>query len=98
MRIDRSEISGTRFMFAVAFYLQSSALLTSFLAGITKHESWIPVVIGIVICIPIIYLFRTLMVMFPERNLLQVLDEVYGPVAARSSGHPMCGIFSRSPR
>jgi spore germination protein KB len=86
MRIDKSQVSGARFMFAIAFYLQSSALLTSFLAGITKHESWIPVVIGFVICIPLIYLYRTLMLMFPDKNYLQVLDEVYGRVAGKVIG------------
>lgn len=86
MKIDKSQVSGTRFMFAIAFYLQSSALLTSFLAGITKQESWIPVVIGIVICIPLIYLYRTLMLMFPDKNFLQVLNKVYGPIAGKIIG------------
>jgi spore germination protein KB len=86
MKIDKSQVSGTRFMFAVAFYLQSSALLTSFLSGVTKHESWIPVVIGIVVCIPLIYLYRTLMVMFPDKNLLQIIDEIYGPVIGKIIG------------
>ena len=86
MKIDKSQISGKQFMFTVAFFLQSSALLTSFLAGISKNEAWIPVVIGIVLCMPLIFLFRTLMVMFPDKNLLQVLDEVYGPVVGKIIG------------
>ena len=86
MKIDKSQISGKQFMFTIAFYIQSSALLTAFLAGITKHEAWIPVVIGIVLCIPLIFLFRTLMLMFPDKNFLQVLDEVYGPVAGKIIG------------
>ncbi|HWQ75003.1 MAG TPA: endospore germination permease [Syntrophomonas sp.] len=86
MKIDKSQISGKQFMFTVAFFLQSSALLTAFLAGITKNEAWIPVAIGIVLCIPLIFLFRTLMVMFPDKNFLQVLDEVYGPVLGKIIG------------
>lgn len=86
MSMDKSQVSGTRFMFAIAFYIESSALLTAYLAGVTKHESWIPVVIGIVICIPLIYLFRTLMLMFPDKNYLEVLEEVYGPVAGKVVG------------
>lgn len=86
MKIDKSKVSGKQFMFTVAFFLQSSALLTAFLAGVTKNEAWIPVVIGIVLCVPLIYLFRTLMVMFPDKNFLQVLDEVYGPVAGKILG------------
>lgn len=86
MKIDKSQISGKQFMFTVAFFLQSSALLTSFLAGITKNEAWIPVIVGSVLCIPLIFLFRTLMVMFPDKNFLQVLDEVYGPVLGKIIG------------
>ncbi len=86
MKIDKSQVPGKQFMFTVAFFLQSSALLTAFLAGITKNEAWIPVVIGIVLCIPLIYLFRTLMVMFPDKNFLQVLDEVYGSVVGKIIG------------
>ncbi|MGI6497867.1 MAG: GerAB/ArcD/ProY family transporter [Oscillospiraceae bacterium] len=86
MKIDKSMISGKQFMFTVAFFLQSSALLTAFLAGITSNEAWIPVLIGAVLCIPLIYLFRTLMIMFPDKNFLQVLDEVYGPVIGKLLG------------
>ncbi len=86
MKIDKSQISGRRFMFTVAFYLQSSALLTSFIAGVSKQEAWIPVALGIILCIPFIFLFRTLMVMFPEKNFLQMLDEVYGKVAGKIIG------------
>lgn len=86
MTIDKTLVSGRRFMFSIAFYLQASALLTAFLAGITKHEAWLPLLFGMVLCIPLIFLFRTLMVMFPDKNLLQVLDEVYGPVAGKILG------------
>jgi len=86
MKIDKSEISGTRFMFTIAFFLQSSALLTSFLAGVTKHESWLVIVFGIIVCLPLLYLYRTIMVMFPDKSLLQVLEEVYGKVAGKILG------------
>lgn len=83
MRIDKSKISGTRFMFSIAFYLHSSALLTSFLSGITKQESWIPIIMGVILCIPLVYMYRTIMVMFPDKNLFQVFEEVYGVVLGK---------------
>ncbi len=86
MKIDKSQISGKQFMFTVAFFLQASALLTSFLAGVTKNEAWIPVIIGSILCLPLIFLFRTLMVMFPDKNLLQVLEEVYGRIMGKILG------------
>lgn len=86
MIIDKSQISGRRFMFTVAFFLQASALLTAFLTGVVNNESWIPTLIGTVLCIPLIYLYRTLMVMFPDKNFLQVLEEVYGKIPGKIIG------------
>ena len=83
MKIEKVQITGRRFMFTVAFFLQSSALLTSFLAGITDHDSWIIVLIGSIIFIPMILIFSALMSKFPGKNLIQILDEVYGKVAGK---------------
>jgi len=83
MRIDKSQVNGVRFMFTIACFLQSSALLTSFLAGVTKQDSWIAVVFGTVLCLPLIFLFRTLMVRFPGKDWIQILEEVYGSVAGK---------------
>lgn len=86
MSIDKNRISGTQFMFAVTCFLQSSTLLTAFLASVTLQDSWLVVLFGIVVCLPLIWLYRTFMVMFPDRNLLQIFDEVYGPVAGKIFG------------
>lgn len=86
MKIDHSQISGNRFMFAIAFYLQSSSLLTAFVAGIAKHESWLPVLFGIGLALPLTYLYRTLMVTFPQKDLLQILEEVFGPILGKMLG------------
>ncbi len=86
MRIDKTQISGTQFMFTVALFIQASALLTSFLTSVTMQDSWLVVLFGAVFCLPLIWLYMTLMVMFPERNLLQILDEVYGPAAGKIIG------------
>lgn len=86
MRIDSSRITGSRLMFAIAFFLQSSALLTSFIAGITRQDSWISLVFGILLSLPLIYLYKTLMDMFPHMHLLEVLDAVYGPVLGKILG------------
>ena len=81
MRIDKSQISGTRLMFTVACFIQSSALLTAFLSSITVQDSWLAVIFGFIICLPFIWLYRTLMLLFPDKNLIQVLEAVYGRIA-----------------
>lgn len=86
MIIDKSKISGTRFMFTVACFLQSSALLTSFLSNITKNESWMPVVIGAILFIPVIFIYKSLMLRFPDKTLIGMLEEVFGKVIGKILG------------
>lgn len=73
-------------MFCVAFFLQSSTLLTSFLAGVTKQDSWLPVLTGSLVCIPLILVYRSLMLTFPNKNFLQMLTTVFGRVAGKVLG------------
>ena len=86
MRIDKGLISGTQFMFSVACFIQASALLTTFISAVTLQDSWLVLLFGAALCLPLIWLYRTLMVMFPEQNLLQILSEVYGPVMGKIIG------------
>lgn len=84
--MDKSRITGSQFMFSITFFLQSSTLLTSFLAGITKQDSWFPVLIGSLLCTPLILVYRSLMLTFPNKNFLQMLTTVFGPVAGKILG------------
>jgi spore germination protein KB len=84
--VDKTEIKGVRFMFTVAFFLQSSVLLTSFLNSILRQDSWLGVMFGIVLTLPVIWLYRTLMLEFPDKNLLQVLEQVFGKILGKIIG------------
>lgn len=86
MRIDKGQISGTQFMFSVVCFIQSSMLLTTFISTVTLQDSWMVLLFGAVLCLPLIWLYRVLMVMFPEQNLLQILAEVYGPIVGKVIG------------
>lgn len=86
MRIDKGQITGPQFMFTVICFLKATSLLTAFVAGVALQDSWLVVLFGIVLCLPLMWLYRTLMVLFPDRNLIQILEEVYGPVAGRILG------------
>lgn len=86
MRIDKSRISGTQFMFTITFFLQSSALLTSFLSGVTDQDSWLSVLFSLVICLPFMFLYSSIMEQFPDKNFIQVLEEVYGKIAGKIIG------------
>lgn len=86
MTIDKGRISGTRFMLTIACFIQASSLLTSFLTSVTLQDSWIVVLMGMVFCLFLIWMYRELMLTFPGKNLLQMLEEVYGKVAGKILG------------
>jgi len=86
MRIDKGRISGLQFMFLIACYYQASSLLTAFQTGVTKQDTWIMVLIGSILSLPFLWAVRTLMVTFPDKNLIQILSEVYGPVIGKILG------------
>ena len=76
--MDKSKISGIRFMFTITFFLQSSSLLTAFLNTVLKQDAWIAVALGIIACIPVIWFLRSFMLAFPDKNLVQVCELAYG--------------------
>lgn len=80
METDKTKISGARLMFTIAFFLQSSALLTSFIASVTFHDSWIVIIISSILSLPLILLYKTIMVRFPKNNLIEILRIVFGKV------------------
>lgn len=86
MKIDKGQISGTRLMLTICCFIQASSLLTSFLLSITYQDSWIVVLIGIALCLGLIWIYRELMLTFPGKNLIEMLKEVYGPVVGKILG------------
>lgn len=86
MKIDKGEISAIQFMLSVSCFIQSSSLLTSFIAAITKQDSWLTVIIGTLCCLPLIWVYRSIFLMFPGQNLLEILEAVFGTVAGKLIG------------
>ncbi len=86
MMIDKTQISGKRFMFTVAYFIQSSILLTSFTLSLTRQDSWLTVIFSFTLFLPMIWVYRTIMVQFPDKNLIQVLETVFGKFVGKLIG------------
>lgn len=86
MRPDKGQISGKQLMFSVACYIQPAGLLTSFLVGVLKQDSCLGVLGGFALCLPLLALYRSLLLRFPGRDLIGMLLAVFGPVAGRILG------------
>ncbi len=80
MKLDSGKITPAQLMFSTACFIQASALLTAFLAGVTDYDSWFVVIVGTIFCLPILAVYIGLMKTFPGKNLLEINDVVFGKV------------------
>ena len=83
MSIDNGSISASQFMFSVACFIHASSLLTAFFTSITKQGSWIVVIIGFLIGMIFLLVYTALMRKFPNKNLVEINDLVFGPVVGK---------------
>lgn len=83
MQIDKTKISGIQFMFTIACFIQSSSLLTSFFTSITKQDSWIVVILGFIFSIPSLLIYTYIMKKFPDKNLMEINEIVFGTVIGK---------------
>ncbi|NBJ15500.1 MAG: GerAB/ArcD/ProY family transporter [Dehalobacter sp. 4CP] len=78
MRLERGIISSSQLMFLVAGYVQGSVLVVSYSNAITKQYTWLVVLSGLVISIPVAMAYVALARKFPSKNLVQINNIVYG--------------------
>ena len=72
MSLEPERITPFQYMFTVACFLQSSALLSSFIAPLTLQDSWLMILFGMVCALPFLLVYSALMKSFPGRNLIQI--------------------------
>lgn len=78
MKSGIKKVNGLDFMFAIACFIQSSSLLSSFFVSITRQDSWIVVIFGMLLCLPLVWVYKKLIESFPEKNLFGILQTIYG--------------------
>lgn len=89
MKAESKKVHGLDFMFAVACYIQSSSLLSSFFVSITRQDSWVIVLFALIICCPVVWIYARLIESFPSKNLFGILQTVYG----KYLGNFFCGLY-----
>ncbi len=80
MKLDTDRISPLQFMFAVALFLQSSSMLSAFFVPFTQQESWLCVALGLLVAMPLFLIFYGLMKDYPDKNLIEINEIVFGRV------------------
>lgn len=78
MRIEKGVISSSQLLFLTAAFVQGSSLLIAFTHGITKQDTWLVVITGFAVMLPFIWAYVSLAQKFPGKNLVQIMEIVYG--------------------
>lgn len=86
MNSDATRTHGFDLMFAIACFIQSSSLLTAFIASLTRQDTWIVVALGALICCPLVWFYAKLIEGFPGKNLFDIFNIVYGKYLGKVLG------------
>jgi spore germination protein KB len=78
MKIEKGVISSSQLFFMVTALIQSSAVIGAFSAGISKQDSWLAVIVAAVVSLPALLIYLSLMRRFPGKNLMEILELIYG--------------------
>lgn len=77
------KISSRALMYTVLCFLVCSSLLYGVISSITCHDTWIAVILGFIVSLPIVWIFATLCEKFPGKNLIQIFDIVFGKIIGK---------------
>jgi spore germination protein KB len=83
MSLEKGKITPFQALFSTACFIHSSALLSAFIAGVTDYDSWLVVAAGIVLCLPILFVYLGLMKLYPGKNLVEINDLAFGNVPGK---------------
>lgn len=78
MKIEKGVISSSQLTFMIIGFLQANNLLLVFSSRIVGHDSWLAILVALVISIPIVLSYATLAKEFSGKTLVQISDIIYG--------------------
>ena len=84
MSIENGKISSQQLLFLVAGFVQGSVLLIDFTVGITEQQTWMVILVAWAITAPVVLSCVMLAKRFPEMNLVQINEIVYGPIIGKA--------------
>jgi spore germination protein KB len=78
MKNPKEQISSNALMFSIACFIQGTSLLSNFVTGVTRQETWIVVITGFILHLLILYIYVALANKFPGKTLIEINDSVFG--------------------
>jgi spore germination protein KB len=79
----KEKISSSQLTILITGFILGSFLLVTFSVGITRHDTWIAVLLGCLASMGFAYLYLTLASWFPGRTLIEINDIIYGTILGK---------------
>lgn len=65
-------------MFSIACYIQSTAVFMSFITGVAKQATWLVIILGYILSLPVIWIYVSLCRKYCCRSLIKINELVFG--------------------
>ena len=78
MKSEKEQISPSMLIFSIICFIQASTSLSDFVVSVLKQETWISVVLGYLISLPVIWVYIKLAELYPQKTLIKINDSVFG--------------------
>ena len=83
MNNQKEQVSSASLMFTIGCFIQSSTLVVGYITGVAKQDTWLTVIFGFIVALPIIWIFAALGEKFPGKNLIEINDAVFGKIPGK---------------
>ncbi|SMC90100.1 GerAB/ArcD/ProY family transporter [Papillibacter cinnamivorans] len=83
MNNGKEQILSAQLMFSVGCFIQSSTLLTSFIADVAGNEAWIAVIASYGLSMLLVRMYVKLAKLYPGKSIVQISEAVFGPVLGK---------------
>lgn len=84
MNMPKENISGIQILSLITAFIQGSILWISFTTNLTKHDTWLAVLSGLIISIPFTLCYAALIKKFASQNFVQILETILGPYLGKA--------------
>jgi spore germination protein KB len=71
-------ISDSQFIYLIIGMIQGSTLTIAYVYSITRQDTWIIIITGFIVTVPLAIIYSSILKKFPGKNLIQINKQVYG--------------------
>ncbi|MCI2105763.1 MAG: endospore germination permease [Intestinimonas sp.] len=83
MNLGKKQISTKQLIFSIVCFIQASSLIANFSTSVTAHETWIAVIAGYLISLPVLLIYTILSKTFPGKDIVEINIELFGNIPGR---------------